>query len=183
MPRISIRDNSASSESRRLVPLKESETQATAAPQGHSSTVSSNPSLPTYALDPVQTNKPAEANASTKIHAEDLKPPYKIDETVFYAYIVPREGSRSLDVIVLTHPDEGFAPLRVNAQFTRDSYERVFELPPSDCKQDPRLEPYVSGNVKLPKGGKLRRYSPPFLDWEVSGWKNSPRYEPRASHS
>lgn len=178
MVRFSLRDKSDSPTPSSLVPLKRSEAGASAP-----SVVPASPSQPTYSVEAPVPSTPAVTNASTKIHAEDLKPPYKIDETVFYAYIVPREGSRSLDVIVLTHPDEKFVPVKVHASFTRDSYERVFELPPSDCKQDPRLEPYVSGNVKLPKGGRLRRYSPPFLDWEVPGWKNSPRYEPRASHS
>lgn len=183
MARFSLRDNQEDSAgAARRIPLKRLENTAADAPIA---TPESKPtptsSKPTYSLDPApvdsKTDKPAIAVGTTKIHP-DSPPAYKIDENVFYAYIVPRGDSRSLDVIVLTHPDEGFVPRKVrDVSFSKPSYELVFERPPADCKQDPRLAPYVSGAIKLPKGGMLRRYSPPFLAREVRNWKDSPRYE------
>ncbi len=167
----------------RLVPMKDFGVKATATPSEAPSVVLT-PS-PTYALDAAPTNKHTGAGASMKIHPEPVPAvsEYQIDPNVFYAYLVPHKGSSLLEIIVLTHPDEGFISRRVHASFTRSSYERVFELPPADCKQDPRLELYFSGKVKLPTGGKLRRYSPPFLDLEVARWRDSPHYEPSAHKS
>ncbi|MEK6858312.1 MAG: hypothetical protein AABX53_00165 [Nanoarchaeota archaeon] len=174
MGRFILGGGSGSDKPDRLVPMKNFEAKATATPPGVPSVGSV--SSPTYAID-------AAPSTSTKVNPEEPKPAYTIDETVFYAYIVPHKGSSLLEVIVLTHPDAGFIPRRVHASFTRPSYERVFESPPVDCKQDPRLEPYVSGKVKLPTGGRLRRYSPPFLDLEVARWKDSPHYGPSAHKS